>query len=129
VGEPILMRQHRRPELVQKRAPGLRQLQRIGTAIARRRPASDQSTLLQPVDDGNDRGAVDAHGGAEIALIQSRILGNQGEHAELPRGHIPFRDRRREILEQRHLRPAEIVADQRRQHAEVRLAAALPSLA
>src|SRR5690606_16747424 len=87
-------------------------------AVMRHRAALDQAALFQPVERGDDGGAVDAERAAQGDLLEARIGRDDGDDAELARREAtgavlpePRCDIREKIVEHALLRAAERVAE------------------
>jgi hypothetical protein len=84
------------------------------------RTAFDQAAPFQVVDDGDHRRAVEMGGAGQFALLEVGVGLDDDEHAEQPGRHFMHSRAPGKIAEQGNLGHAQLVADQFRQHAEVK---------
>src|SRR5437868_2177485 len=106
------MRPDHRLELAHQRSTLGRQVQRIGTLVARRLPPFRQSALLKLIQHTDEIGALDPERLGDLALGQPRIALDYGEHGELRRADVEWCEGREEILEHREMGAPQDIPDQ-----------------
>src|ERR1043165_2245502 len=111
-------------ELAHQRGAVRGQIERVGALVARLPPLGERA-LLQLVEHADEVGALDAERFGDLALRQSRVALDDGQHRELRGPDVERREGREEILEYRELRAAQHIADQLRQRSEIDRFAAL----
>ena len=98
-----------RLELPQHRGAVVAEPERVRAAVIGRGRADDEAARLQAVDHGDDGGAIDAQGVAELRLAQAGIAVDHHEHAELAGRDVERAHGFAEMLKYRYLRAPQLI--------------------
>ena len=98
---------------------GVGEMKRVGTTVARRRPALGQAAPLEAVDQRHEVRPFDAERGRDLRLRAAGIMRDHGEHGKLRRADAEFGEGAEDVLENRDLRAPQHVADQASERADV----------
>src|SRR5690606_11590381 len=95
-----------------KKGPaGIGQMQRIGPSVLGRGQALDQAALFQPMDQGDEIGALDTEHLGNLGLLAARIVTNQDQNGIFGGTELELVKKGEEFLEHAELGAAQPVAD------------------